>query len=269
MLVIVDSNEFSTSPKTIEQLQNYFGEKTIVKGNIECDIRICLDNGEWLAIERKTPNDFLSSIGDGRLKEQIENMHIRNKYVAICITGKVLYGGNGFCKVDGENTNWKAVSVRGMIRAIQFSGTMLEWCPVAYYSQMVQEIYETCNSKTHMQGLQKHRTITFPPLDERIQILGQLPGVGIESASSLLEFAGMMDNCSDEFGYGSLASALCWITIMSQIDNNSRPKLWNGKKGAYKILTNRKLFGLESDEYLKIEKSKGVKNGDKETNEQE
>jgi hypothetical protein len=37
---------------------------------------------------------------------------------------------------------------------------------------------------------------------------------------------------------------------MVQIDKGSRPANWNGKK----ILTNRKFFGLESNEYISINK---------------
>lgn len=253
MLLIVDQNEQSTNPKTVAALKKHFSN--VVIANIDCDVQIPLPDGSVLAIERKAPSDFLASIGDGRLKEQIERMHRIAQYVAIIITGKINYAGNGFVKLDNkeEPEKWKSVSVRGMLRSIQLSGTIIEWCPANFYPQMIEEIYTTCSSEDHRQGLQKHRTITFPPLDDRLQLLGQFSGVGIESATSLLEYAGMMENDADEFGFGTLAAALHWLTILALIDPNSRPKHWTGKRGASKILSNRKLLGLKSNQYLKVE----------------
>lgn len=254
MIILVDPNEVGTSPKTIEALKRHFTSVVISKKPMGFDLQIPLQDGSILAIERKSPADFLASIGDNRLKQQIEKMHSKAKFSAIVVTGKINYAGNGYVKLDEdqETRKWKSVSVRGMIRAIQLSGTILEWCPASLFPQMVEEIYTTCNTEDHRQGLQKHRVITFPPLDDRIQILGQFCGVGIESAKSLLKFAGMMDKNADEEGYGTLASALHWMTILSQIDSKSRPKNWAGKPGATKILENRKLLGLAADEYLAV-----------------
>jgi hypothetical protein len=119
---------------------------------------------------------------------------------------------------------------------------------------MVKEIYDVVNKPSEHKGIVKNRIVTFPPIDERIQFLAQLPSVGLESAESLLQFAGMMDDNADEDGYGTLASALHWISIMSQIDKDSRPVNWVGKR----ILTNRKFFGLKSNEYISIQ-SEGEK----------
>ena len=97
--------------------------------------------------------------------------------------------------------------------------------------------------------LVKNRIITFPPVDERIQFLAQLPGVGLESAESLLTFAGVMEDTQDTDGYGTLAEAIHWVSILSQIGKEDRPKNWKGEK----ILTIRKFLGLKSNEYIKIE----------------
>lgn len=264
MIVVVDTNEAATNPKTIEQLRKHFSN--VVLANICCDVQIPLSDGSVLAIERKAPSDFLASLNDGRLKQQVEAMHKIAKFVAVVITGRFEYGGNGFVKIEDEKTNWKSTSIRGMLRALQWSGTAVEFCPSSFYAQMIEELYTTCNNEDHRQGLQKHRVITFPPLDDRLQILGQFSGVGIESAQSLLQYAGVMENNADDEGYGSLAAALHWMTIMSQIDPNSRPKLWKGKSGSKKILSNRKLLGLASNEYLAIAVSKDdVKNDENET----
>lgn len=252
MLLLVDQNEAATSPKTIEALRKHFTNVALVNSRI--DVQIPLEDGTKIAIERKTPSDFISSIGDGRLKEEIERMHSVAKFCAVVVTGRINYAGNGFVRGDGiqEERKWKSTSVRGMLRAIQLSGTILEWCPVNYYAQMIEEIYTTCSSEDHRQGLKKERIITFPPIDERIQFLGQLCDFGIESAKQLLHFAGTLDQNADEDGFGTVASALHYLSIMGQFPLAARPKLFRGKRGVNKILSNRKLLGLASNQYLAI-----------------
>ena len=53
-------------------------------------------------------------------------------------------------------------------------------------------------------------------------------------------------------GYGSIASALHWMSILSQIDKDSRPAGW----GAAKILTQRKFLGLASNQYIGLNEEK-------------
>src|SRR5574339_1229322 len=98
MIIVVDKNEQDTSPSTIESLKHIFpnlivanlphrqyGDTNITAG----DINIPLDDGNILAIERKTVSDFLGSIPNRHVMNQIEVMHSHAKFVALVITGKM------------------------------------------------------------------------------------------------------------------------------------------------------------------------------------
>jgi ERCC4-type nuclease len=256
--LIIDENENSQAPQIVEQLRKVFNPVIVANlphrsfGNTSVtagDINIPLEDGNILAIERKTAIDFLNSIKNRHILNQVEVMATHAKYSAIIITGKIMYSPEDKVIADRKQTEWGGKSVRALLDVIQYSGCVIRYCPVSEYAYMVREIYEVVNNPSEHRGIVKNRIVTFPPIDERVQFLAQLPSVGLESAESLLKFAGMMEDCKDEEGYGTLANALHWMSILTQIDLDSRPKLWGSKK----ILTNRKFLGLESNQYLKIE----------------
>lgn len=257
MFLIVDKNEEDTNPEIVKRLKKFFsnvvianlphrqhGNRTVTAG----DINIPLDDGSVLAIERKTPEDFLQSIATRHIFDQIEVMAQNAKYSAVIITGYFQYTDKtDLVSLDGKvREGWRGSSVRSAMNVIQYSGCALIFCPENKYPEMVAEVYNTVNKPEQRQGVIKNRIITFPPVDSRIEFLCQLPGIGITLADSILTFAGMMDNNADEDGYGTLASALHWITILMLIDKDSRPKGWGQKT----TMTIRKFFGLESDEYI-------------------
>lgn len=261
MILIVDKNEKDTNPKVVKLLEKCFSQVVIANlphheyGGITVtagDVNIPLDDGSILAIERKTPQDFLNSIPNRHIFNQVEIMAQNAKYSAVIVTGYFTYGEkNDMVYIDGEKTEWKGASVRSVMSLIQYSGCALIFCPPARYPDQIAELYNTVNKPDERQGITKHRIITFPPVDDRIEFLGQLPGIRLVLANSMLNFAGMMDGIQpDENGntYGTLASALHWMTILSGISKSERPKGW----GAQTILTQRKFLGLKSDEYLAI-----------------
>lgn len=260
MLLIVDTNEKSTNPKVYQQLVKHFSNVVVANlphkeyGGTSVtagDINIPLDDGNLLAIERKTPTDFLGSIANRHIFNQVEVMAQNAKYSIIVITGTFTYGqkddmtyilkGN-----EKEITNWSGRSVRGALNTIQWSGCPIQFCPPERFSVTIEEIYSTVNKPDKHQGIDKRRVITFPPVDDRVEYLCHLPGIDLTLADRLLKFAAMMDNNADELGYGTVASALHWATIMSGVGKSSRPKGW----GPNKILTVRKFLGLSATQYL-------------------
>jgi ERCC4-type nuclease len=262
MILIVDQNEKDMNPDVVSSLKKNFSNVIIANlphheyGGIKVtsgDINIPLDDGSLLAIERKTPPDFLGSIPDRHIFNQVETMAKHAKYSAVIVTGGFTYGQkDDMCyilKQDGERdiTNWNGKDVRGAITAIQYSGCPVIFCPSSRYCQTISELYTTVNKPDVHQAIVKRRIITFPPVDDRVQFIAQLPGVGLKSAESLMKWVRMMEgDITTEDEYCSIALALHWITIMVQIDKGSRPAGW----GATKILTIRKFLGLESNQYL-------------------
>jgi len=258
MFLIVDRNEESTAPKVVALLKKYFTQVLIADlphhkhGNTNVtsgDVNIPLSNGSVLAIERKTPEDFLQSIGSGHIFDQIEVMANNAKYSAFIITGSFSYTNKSdMVVIDDEVTNWKGASVRATMALIQYSGCALIFCPPNQYPNMIAELYNTVNKPSEHRHLKKNRIVTFPPVDGRVELMAQFPSVSLKSSDSVMKWAGMMDGNTDEDGYGRFASALHWISIMLQIDKNSRPEGW----GPAKVLSVRKMLGLESNEYITI-----------------
>lgn len=257
MMVIVDTNEKSTAPKVFASIKKHFSQ-VIVANLTAGDINIPLDDGGVLCIERKTPADFLGSIADGRIFEQVEAMSSIAKYSAFIVTGYFTYGDKSDAVfIDGEKTNWKGRAVRAVMTLIQYANCALIFCPPSQFCNQIAELYSTVNKPEERSGFRKKRIVTFPPLDERVEILCGFPGLGVKLAESLLTFAGMMEGEADELGFGSLASALRWATIMGIIDKNDRPAGW----GAAKIMAFRKMLGLKSNEYIDLN-SEPIKGGE-------
>src|SRR5688572_2398617 len=147
MIVVVDQSEKSSNPAVYNFIKKSFSNVIVadlphrVHGNTKVtagDINIPMDDGNILAIERKTPEDFLNSIVSGHIFDQVEVMSQHAKYCAIVVTGGFVYSKNAddvgvFTDNEKEikNTNWKkrGSAVRGAIRTIEASGCPIEFCP--------------------------------------------------------------------------------------------------------------------------------------------
>jgi len=242
MLVLVDSNEQSTAPKVVEQLRKV--NKNLQVAHLQFgDINIIGDNGRMFAVERKTVSDLLASIGDGRIFEQVERMS-KATWSAIVITGHLNYDDNDMVVADGNPTNWRGISVRNAIAACQWSGCPVVFTSIANYGNTVRELWEFLQKPSAHTQFRKHRYVTFPPIEEGVDLLAQFPGIGIKLAESMLNFVG---NNGD---IGTLAGALEWGTLCGLTKDNSRPEGWGDKK----IETFRGSLGLRRDEYLVIRK---------------
>lgn len=277
MLLLVDKNE-EVNPRIMKALYKNFsqviptnlphrdyGGVTVTAG----DINIPLSDGTVLAIERKTPDDFLNSIPTRHLFNQVEVMAQNAKYSVIIVTGAFTYGKTDdmcYIRKDDEriSTNWTGASVRAAITKIMYSGCPVIFCPEEFYCQAIAEQYSIANQGDTSQGIKKRRIITFPPIDERVEFIAQIPGIGLKLAESLMMFAGKMEGKSDD--YGTIASAFHWLSILVQIDKTERPAGW----GPAKILAARKFFGLESNQYIAAPKEVTIKKPmDKKGKEQE
>lgn len=250
MFILVDVNEGATNPKVVERMQKVFPNLELTQLAFG-DVNVILDDGNIIAIERKRAGDFLGSIGDGRVFRQVENMSNGAKWCCIIIEGSLAFNEDDMCEVDGEETGWKGVSVRGAMMAIQWSG-----CPILFtypenYPNTIVDIISFCGRPVeHFQSLGRKRIVTFPPIEVKEEILSAIPGVGFKRARALLEF------CGDGKESGTLAEGLCWASSMKLISSKSRPPGW-GDKTAENV---RLALGLKENEYLDI-KVEGEQNG--------
>lgn len=256
-MLMVDINEKATNPKQFSILEKAYPK--LVLGNLMFgDINAILDNGSLLSIERKKVEDFLASIADNRVFKQVEEMSNGSQYYGIIMIGSLEFSPEDDVVIaNGRKTNWKGSAVRAAMFALQWSG-----CPIAYINsptllpQTINEFVNICEKPKEHLHLKHNRIITFPPVDQRVQILASLfPSVGMKRAQSLLEFTAEMEGVEEEGEkYGKLSSAISYATLMPLIPRKKRPEGW----GDSLVATIRTILGLKDDEYLDI-----VKEGDK------
>ena len=245
MMILTDTNEKATNPVIVARLLKMFPKLEV--GNLKCgDVNVVMDNGKLLAIERKAPADFLGSIADGRVFKQVEQMAHCAQYYAIILTGQFSYDDDDMVVINStkvEQTNWHGKSVRAAMTAIEWSA-----CPIIFsteynYPMAIQELIEFCSKPSaRIQMPSSHRIVTFPPADERVEILATLPGVGFKRADALLKFVG------DGAEYGRLCDALEWASAMDNINEDSRPEGW----GKVTLTNFRGIMGLFPTEHLTI-----------------
>lgn len=198
MIIIVDQNEKDTNPEVVASIKRHFtnvivtnlphhehGGTRVTAG----DVNLPLDDGNLLAIERKTPTDFVQSIFSGHLFDQVEIMAQHAKYSAVIVTGRFTYTEKSdIVRIDDnrEYPKWKGAAVRGAITTLQYSACPVIFCPPNKYCQMIFEVFNTVNKQDARQTVKKNRIITFPPVDNRVEFIAQLPGTGFELSLILL-----------------------------------------------------------------------------------
>ena len=161
------------------------------------DLQAVCPDGNKILIERKTPNDFLLSIKDGRLFNQVAGMVESSDFCYVIITGifmthdgnDVQYTSNGTWK----ESNWQWTSLQGALTSIQELG-----CPVIYdtdYHGAVERIIK--RSRSSVKVTPRREAHVF---DARENVLMALPNIGSKKAIELIE------------QFPSLANALVWLT---------------------------------------------------------
>lgn len=237
MIVMIDSNEFLMSPETVNYVKKIFPESKIT--HLETgDINVILDDGRRVAIERKSPGDFLSSIADGRLFNQVERMSAFDSYCVV-VTGVFRYSRDDRVYINGNITPWNGKAVRAVIIALQMSA-----CPVinsgnsSGYARVVSEFIQFC-SKPPEKTQSSSRIVTFPPLTAAENVLVSFPGVGVRRAKALLEFVG-----------GNLCDAIEWgSSIIPLLRDDAKPEFW----GSVTVENFRATLGLGNNQIMKVE----------------
>jgi len=232
--IMIDQRE----PDWIKSLK-FGGIPTIVTLLDTADVQAVTDDGCTLLIERKTLSDFLNCIADGRIFQQLARM-TENKnaehaagenstqYCYLVITDLITADHNGKVITDRGVTGWSFASVMGTILSIQEMGIF-----VVFANGDLD--FENTIIRIGKRSRAPHTNIIAPRpakmLGPKIDILTGLPGIGIENAQKILEWAG--DN---------LAHALTGLTdieIKSPVGLPLRRRL-------------RTLMGLQEGENLEV-----------------
>lgn len=185
--VIVDSRE----PTWIHQLAFGGADKSIATLDAG-DLLAACEDGELLAIERKTPSDFLNTLRDQRLFPQMRGLREFTRWAYLIICGDLRPGPNGKTWADFgtgvglKETGWTWEAVQGALLTCQEAGVHVVLADgILEYEQTVLRLAR--RDRTALR-LAPPREVAL--LSDQEQVLAALPGIGAERAKALLAYCG-------------------------------------------------------------------------------
>lgn len=182
MVIVLDSNEAATAPEISSAVKAQF--PSLLISRLSCgDIFAHLDNGIFL-VERKTPNDLLASIGDGRVFDQVRAMVEIARFVFVLIHGSLTYNHEGKAVADGRFSGWNAWSVEMALVALQAAGAIVVQTGARGHVETVKHLMAWCEKADDKWSMRK--VVHWLPREGKRDFLAQLPGVGGERVDSLI-----------------------------------------------------------------------------------
>jgi ERCC4-type nuclease len=176
---IIDSRE----PDWVKKL-TFGGVPTVVSELPTSDALIAMSDNALVAVERKTPNDFLGSLKSGRLMIQVTAMRELTQWSYVVITGELRRGKGGKVVTDRE-TGWDWNAVNGELLRIQELGVFVAFCAGDdEFENAVLRITNRNRATVHIAppAIAKH---VLGPGEAAI---ASLPGVGFERLGALMEY---------------------------------------------------------------------------------
>ena len=190
--VMIDSRE----PAWVKHLT--FGDAPTSVVMLETgDLWVATDDGHMLIIERKTPDDLLGSLKDGRLFPQMARLaeerimqQLRGenptRWPYLVITGALLPGENGKVVTQRGETGWSWAAVQGALLNIQEMGVFVVYASGdTDYERAVMRLAQ--RKRTEVQDVLPARPAEI--VSPRAAFLATLPGVGVETATAALRAA--------------------------------------------------------------------------------
>jgi len=224
------------------QALTFGGVPTLVMALEAGDVQVVTDDDKILVIERKTPEDFLSTLKADRLFPQCVKMLETSPWAYIVITGifecsplgKVItlqdgFAGEGGGYNVGRISGWAWAALQGALLTVQEMGIGI------VYVANDQEF-----EKTVIRLAARDRNVVHISPARLPEVLGQgqaliasLPGIGIERSKAVLEYT------------GTPAWALTWLT---ELDSEEKvPGI-----GAVTKAGVRRALGLSESEKLSV-----------------
>lgn len=202
------------------------------------DCKMFCADGYTLNIERKTPSDFLSSIPNDHIFDQVARMvqerRDSGEIPFLVITGEILRNpATGNCIIPGSKhgEGWSWNAVQGALLSIQEAGVPVIFCAgdMDYPDCLVRL------AKRNKTTMVINPTREIIPLTPQERVLCALEGIGPQLAEEILIKAG-----------GNLGWALDILTDMGD-DLSKIPGVAKGRKQVI-----RKILGLAEFEKLSV-----------------
>lgn len=179
--VYVDSRE----PDWVQAL-TFGGAKRAVTLLEYGDLLVAADDGAMIAVERKTPSDFLGSIADGRLWPQLTGLVTTTRWTYLLITGALECGADGKVIADGRPTGWSWASVQGALLQAQELGAFVMHTAGS-------DDFEATVIRLAARSHQVEKLVAPAKLPRVLtageRILTSLPGIGLEKVGLLTDYA--------------------------------------------------------------------------------
>ncbi len=180
--VIIDSRE----PEWVQNL-TFGGIPKTVNALDHGDLLGATADGSSILVERKTPDDLLGTIKEGRLFPQLADMLDKTRWAYLVITGELQRGANGNVITDRGNTGWSWHAVQGALITAQEMGIFVTFAGG-------DADYEACIQRISNRD-RKPDLVLEPPKMPRIlsaqeSVIASLPGIGIERLQSVMKHCG-------------------------------------------------------------------------------
>lgn len=244
--VMIDSREADWVKKL-----TFNGIPTSVIALDHGDLLAACEDGAMILIERKSPDDFLNSLRDGRLFPQVATMREISPWSYLVVTGEFGRGAGDKVITDRGETGWSWHAVQGALISIQemgvfvtFSGGDLD--------------YENCVIRIGNRERKTELLLKRPAVAPRIlsiseNIIASLPGIGTERLQAVMEYVN-----------GSAAWALIALTdpdsVIPGVPNNTKLKIRNAlglvDRTQLILMTNNE--GQEILENMRIEANENI-----------
>lgn len=185
--IVIDSRE----PENIQRMDYCCSRKTVAMLGFG-DAWVVCDDGATLAIERKTPEDFVGSMTSSRLIDQARGLaeyRVKNGWWCyVVITGELTISPGGYTYAGERPTmiTWQAV--QGEILNIQELGVYVTFALNDNdYANTLVRLSNRNRTELHKipRPTRKGRRVS-----NATAFLAGIPGVGVETADKLIDFCG-------------------------------------------------------------------------------
>ncbi len=175
--VMIDQRE----PLWVQQL-TFGGVPTSVTLLDYGDVWASTDDGTLLAVERKTTDDLLNSLKDGRLFQQLNGLREISQYAYLIICGSLTRGADGKAVTDGRQTGWNYQAVQSAILTAQELGVFVIYTTDEQFEATIAGLGKRNRGEMREKPVKK-----FVMLEPGEQVLAALPGIGLERVDALLQ----------------------------------------------------------------------------------
>jgi ERCC4-type nuclease len=180
--VLIDHRE----PLWLQRLA--FDGATTAVTQLACgDVWLAASDGALLIIERKTADDLLASIADGRLFDQAAAMVAMSPWSYIAIQGTLAPAADGRTLAADVLVNWQWAAVQGALQTVQEMGVAVIYLNehngdfAAFLARLAKRSRAAVRA-----GAPRKVELLAPGLS----LLMALPGIGSDRAETLMQQAG-------------------------------------------------------------------------------